>query len=31
VDILTAISRAETTKAFDVIAQKLKILFGKEI
>jgi hypothetical protein len=31
VDILTAISKASSTRAFDVIAQKLKILFNKEI
>lgn len=30
-EILTAISRAQSTKAFDLIAQKLKILFGKEV
>jgi hypothetical protein len=29
-EILTAISRAQSTKAFDIVAQKLKILFGKE-
>lgn len=29
-DILTAIAKAQSTKAFDFIAQKIKILFGKE-
>lgn len=31
VDILTAISKAQSTKAFDIIAQKLKVLFNKEV
>lgn len=30
-DILTAISKAQSTKAFEIIAQKLKILFNKEL
>jgi hypothetical protein len=31
VDILTAISKAQSTKGFDIIAQKLKVLFNKEV
>ncbi len=30
-DVLTAISRASSSRDFDLIAQKIKILFGKEI
>jgi hypothetical protein len=30
VDILTAITKAQSVTTFDVIAQKIKILFGKE-
>jgi hypothetical protein len=31
VNILTEISKASTTEAFDIIAQKIKILFNEEI
>lgn len=29
-ELLTAIAKVESTKAFDVIAQKIKILFGRD-